>query len=58
LPELLTPVSHGFVRQKDAAFGHELFDVPVAEAEAEIQPDAVADDLRREPMALIRIGCG
>jgi len=33
--------------------GYEFFDVAVAEAEAEVQPDAVADDLGREAMTLV-----
>jgi hypothetical protein len=37
---------------------HELFEVPVAEAEAAVQPDAVSDDLCWEPVALAEIGCG
>jgi hypothetical protein len=56
LPEFPASIPHRLVRQEDATFGRELFDVPVAQAEAEIQPDTVADDLGREPMALVRIG--
>jgi hypothetical protein len=56
LPKLATPIPHGFIGQGNAAFGHQLFDVPVAEAEAEIQPHTVADDFDREPVALIRVG--
>jgi hypothetical protein len=48
---------HGFVCQGDAALRHELLDVPIAQAEAKVEPDSVADDLRWEPMALIQIGC-
>jgi hypothetical protein len=46
LSELPAPVAHGFVRQQDATFRHRLFDIPVAEAKAEGEPDAVTDDLR------------
>jgi hypothetical protein len=56
--EFLAPIAHRLVRQQDTASGHELFDVPVAEAEAEIQPHAVTDDRHREPMALVGIGGG
>jgi hypothetical protein len=39
----------------DAAFGHEILNVPIAEAGADIQPHTVADNLRGEAMALIGI---
>jgi hypothetical protein len=43
-PEFPAPISHRFVRQDDATGGHHLFDIPVAEAEAEVEPDAMAND--------------
>jgi site-specific DNA recombinase len=58
LPEFPAPIPHGFVRQQNAALGHQLFDVPVAEAKAKVEPHTMADDLRREPMALVGIGGG
>jgi hypothetical protein len=51
------PLAHGFVCQGDAALHHELLDVPIAQAEAKVEPDSVAEDLHWEPMALIQIGC-
>jgi hypothetical protein len=54
-PERPAPVPHGFVGQDDTTFGHERFDIPIAQAKAEVQPDTVADDLDREPMTRIRI---
>jgi hypothetical protein len=36
----------------DAALGHELFGIPIAEAEAEVEPHTVADDAGWEPMPL------
>jgi hypothetical protein len=36
----------------------QLFDVPIAKAEPEIQPDPMADDLHREAMILIAVGRG
>jgi hypothetical protein len=57
LPELPAPVAYCPISQDDAVCGHQLFGIPVTQAEAEIQPDTVADDLGREPMALIGIGC-
>jgi hypothetical protein len=51
------PLPHGFVCQGDTALRHGLLDVPIAQAEAQVAPDSVADDLHWEPMALIQIGC-
>jgi hypothetical protein len=53
LPEFPAPIAHSFVRQQNAAFCQELFDITVAQAKANIQPHAVADDLCWEAMALI-----
>lgn len=36
LPKLPELRAHGFVRQQDAAFGRELFDIRLAQAKAEI----------------------
>ena len=47
LPKLPAPVIRSFLGQSDAAYGHELFDIARAEAEARMQLDTVADDLRR-----------
>jgi hypothetical protein len=58
LPELWAPIAHGFIGQDDAPFSHQLLDIAIAQAEAEVQPDAVADDLCREPMALIQVADG
>jgi hypothetical protein len=33
-----------------------LSNIAVAQTEAKIQPDAMADDLRREPMAVVQVG--
>jgi hypothetical protein len=57
LPELPASIPHGFVGQRDPALRHQLFDVPVAQAEAEVQPHTMANDLGWEPMALVGIGC-
>src|SRR5262249_41839112 len=58
LPKLPAPIAHRFVRQQNATFGHELFDIAVAQAEAKVQPDTVADNFGRESVTLIRVGCG
>jgi hypothetical protein len=57
LPELPAPIAHRFVRQQNAAFCHELFDIAVAQAKPEVEPDTVADDFGRESVALIQVGC-
>ena len=46
-------LAHGFVRQHDAAFHHQLFDVLLAQAEGEGQPHTVANDLHRKPVAFV-----
>ena len=51
--EGLTPVSDGLVRHGDAALGEEVFDVAETEGEAVVEPDGVADNRRREPVAWI-----
>jgi hypothetical protein len=53
LPEFSAPIPYRFVRQEDAAGGHRLFDVAVAEAEADGEPYTVVDDLCGEPMTLV-----
>src|SRR4051794_25656853 len=51
LAELQRPLAHGLVADRDAARGQRLLDHPQAEREAEVEPDGVADDLRREAVA-------
>jgi hypothetical protein len=57
LPKLATPIAHRFICEDDAALGHQLFDVAIAQTKAELQPDRIADDLSREPMTLVGVGC-
>lgn len=52
--ELFRPAADGFVADVDAALGQQLLDIAKAQAEAEIQPDGMADHLRRETVALER----
>ena len=49
---------HRLVGEGDAACGPQRFDITVAQAEAERQPDTVANDLGRNSMALVQVGCG
>jgi hypothetical protein len=53
LPELPAPLPDGFVGHDDSAGEQQLFDVAIAETEAEIEPDRVANNLRRETMLLV-----
>jgi hypothetical protein len=43
-------LADSFVGDEDPTGEQQLFDIPMAETEAEIEPDAVADDLGREAM--------
>jgi hypothetical protein len=51
--ELLTPNSNRFIGEDDPAFGEKIFDIPDAQAETMANPDRVADDFGRKPMAVI-----
>jgi hypothetical protein len=56
LAELATPRADGFVGHDHATDEQELFPITVAEREAEIPPDRVADDLSWEPMMFVGVG--
>jgi hypothetical protein len=45
----------GLVRDLDTALGKKIFDVSVAEREAEIQPDGMLNDGRREARPAVRV---
>ena len=51
--EGLAPVPNGLVRHGDAALREEVFDVSEAESESVVEPDGVADNRGREPVARI-----
>src|SRR4051795_1991773 len=51
LAELQTPLPDRLVADLDAAAGQHLLDHPKAQREAIVQPDRVADQLRREAVA-------
>ena len=55
LPELPAPFADGFIGHDDPTGEQQLFDVAIAEAEAEIEPHRMADDLGREPVVLVRL---
>ena len=56
LAKLPAPLAEGVIGHDDATDEQEFFHIPVAEREAEIQPDAMADNLGRKPMALLQGG--
>jgi len=58
LAKLPAPLADRLVGHDDAPLGQQLLHVAVAEREPEIEPDGVADDLRREPMAFVAWGGG
>jgi hypothetical protein len=55
LTELAAPLADRFIGHDDATGEQERFHIAVAEAEAELQPDAMADDLGREAAMLTAI---
>src|SRR5215470_2766925 len=56
LPKFQTPLADGLVRHIDAALQQELLHVAVAQREAIIEPDAMANDLAKE--AVVFVACG
>jgi hypothetical protein len=55
VPERPAPLTNGFIGDHYASYTSSFFDVAVAEAEADIPPDAMADDLGWETMVLLKI---
>jgi len=56
LAELPAPLPDRFIGHEDPAGEQPLFHIPIAQAEAEAEPDAMADDLGRKPMVCVRVG--
>jgi hypothetical protein len=56
LPARSAPIPPGFGGQPAPAFRQQLLDVPVAQAEAAGQPHAMANHVRRKPLALGDMG--
>jgi hypothetical protein len=56
LAKLAAPLPDRLVGHRDAAGKQELFHVPITEAETEIQPDRVPDNLGREAVVLTAVG--
>jgi hypothetical protein len=53
LAELAAPLADGFVGHDDPTGEQQLFDIAVAQAEAEIEPHRMADDLARKSMMFV-----
>jgi hypothetical protein len=58
LPKLPTPFADSFVGHRDTAFEQELFDVAVAQGEAIVEPDPVADDFAGKAVVLVSFAGG
>src|SRR5262245_8111608 len=56
LPKLQTPLADGLMGDVDAALEQEFLHVAVAQREAIIQPDAMANDLPGEAVVLVALG--
>jgi hypothetical protein len=57
LAELAAPFGDGFVGRDHPTGQQQLFDIAVAETEAEVQTDTVGNNFRRETMAFVGISC-
>jgi hypothetical protein len=53
LPKLPTPLTDGFMGYGDATLEQQFFYVAVAQGEAIIEPDSMADDLAGEAVVLV-----
>jgi hypothetical protein len=56
LPKLPTPLADGFMGDGDATLEQQFFHVAVAQGEAIIEPDAMADDLAGEAVMFVSFG--
>jgi hypothetical protein len=56
LAEFATPLAESFVCDDNLTGEQQLFDIAVAETEAEIHPDSKAEDLGRETVILVAVG--
>ena len=53
--EFDTPEADRLPADRDAALGEQIFDISVAEIEAIVEPDGIADDIGGEPVSFIGI---
>jgi hypothetical protein len=52
-PELDAPRADGFATDGDTSFSEKVFNIPMTQIEAIIEPDGVGDDIGREPVTLV-----
>jgi hypothetical protein len=52
------PLANRFIRHDDPTSGQELFHVTIAQTEAVVEPDTMADDLNGKMMLLVMVGEG
>lgn len=53
--EFDAPKTDSFAADSDAALGEQVFDIPVTEIEAIVEPDSIGNDVRGESVSLIRV---
>jgi len=53
LTELPTPLTNCFVCKSDPAHSHQFFNIPVTQAEPEIEPNAMAGDFKWKAVAIV-----
>ena len=58
LPKFPTPLADSFVGHDDAAFEQEFLHVTVAQGEAIVEPDAMADDFTGKAVILVTLSGG
>jgi len=56
LPKLQTPLADGFMGDVDTALEQNLLHIAIAQGEAIVEPDPMADDLPRETVVLVAFG--
>jgi len=52
-PKLSTPLANGFIGDRDATFGKQLFDFTEAQAKTMVQPDGMANNFGGESVTLV-----
>jgi hypothetical protein len=53
-PELIARKANRFVGDDDASLSQQVFDIPVAQVEALVEPDGILDDRRGKSVPLVR----
>ena len=53
--ELDAPEADRFPSDDDPALSQKIFDIPVAQVEAIVEPDSIGNDIRRESVAFIGV---